>query len=289
MIVITGSKGFIGKALIKSCKNQNIEYTAIDLIKINEENYYHTDILEKEIDKYIPNECDAIIHLAGLSRDKDCKNNDYNCFNVNVMGTLNLMKAAQRRKVKQFIFASTEWVYDSFIDNEIKDEESVINIANHTSEYALSKLVSEANLMQKYQHGFCDVTILRFGIVYGHRKENWSAVESLYNDVKTKDEIFVGSLKSGRCFIHVLDIVDGILKSIGLKDFHIINLQGDQLITLKDIIDTSKLISNKNPIVIEKNPDNVSIRNVSNNKAKQLLSWKPQIELREGLLLDNGY
>ena len=289
MIVITGAKGFIGKTLIKECKKKNIEYTAIDLLNVNENNYYRIDILSNDIEKFIPEKCDAVIHLAGLSRDKDCKDNDYHCFNANVMGTLNLMRAAQKKMVKQFIFASTEWVYDLFSENEVKDEESVINIANINSEYALSKLVSESNLRQKYHHGFCNVTILRFGIVYAHRKNNWSAVESLFNDVKTKDEVLVGSLKTGRCFIHVLDIVDGIIKSIGLEGFHIINLQGNHLITLKEIIDTSKLILKKNPLVVEKNPENISIRNVSNNKAKQLLAWKQQIELREGLLLDNGY
>jgi len=285
MIVITGANGFIGKYLIRQCKNQKIEYKAIDLLQSNEDNYYTADILSYDIEKYIPYGCDAIIHLAGLSRDKDCKDNGYNCFNVNVMGTLNLMRVAHNKKVKQFIFASSEWVYDTFDKNEIKDEESTINIANHTSEYALSKLVSESNLRQKYQHEFCNVTILRFGIVYGLRKENWSAVEAIYNEVKTKDLVTVGSLKTGRCFIHVADIVDGIIKSIGLKDFHIINLQGNQLTTLNDIIDTSKSILSKNPSLIEKNPDNFSIRNISNKKAKELLGWKPKIELQKGLLL----
>ena len=54
--------------------------------------------------------------------------------------------------------------------HEIKDENSMINVGNIKSEYALSKLVSEINLTQKYRQGFCPVTILRFGIVYGPRK-----------------------------------------------------------------------------------------------------------------------
>jgi len=282
-VVITGAKGFVGRELVSQCKKQGIEVISIDIIESSEKNYYKADITSKDISKIIPKGTDAIIHLAALSRDSDCRDKAYDCFNLNVMGTLNLIETAQRKDVKQFIFASSEWVYDSFTENEIKNEDSLVNIANHKSEYALSKLVSEANLRQKYQNGFCPVTILRFGIIYGPRKTNWSAVESLFNAVNTKEEIAVGSLKTGRCFIHVSDIASGIIKSIGLKGFDIINLQGNRLITLKDIIETSKRILNKNPKIIEKDPNNISVRNVSNEKAKKLLNWEPKINLEEGL------
>lgn len=282
-VIITGAKGFIGKELVSQCRKQGIEVIEIDIVESQEKNYHKADITSKEIYKIIPRGADAIIHLAALSRDPDCRNKAYDCFNLNVMGTLNLIEAAQKKDVKQFIFASSEWVYDDFTG--IKDEDSAINIANHKSEYALSKLVSEANLRQKYQHGFCPVTILRFGIIYGERKTNWSAVESLFNAVNTKKEISVGSLGTGRCFIHVSDIASGIIKSIGLKGFNIINIQGDKLITLKDIIETSKKILNKNPKITEKDPNNANVRNISNKKAKRLLNWEPKIGLEEGLKL----
>jgi len=273
-IFITGSKGFIGKELVSQCQNQGIEVVGTDL---------EADIRSKDIDELIPEGVDAIVHLAALSSDPVCKNKGYQCFDTNVMGTLNLIRAVEEKKAKQFIFASSEWVYDNCKENEIKNEDSLINIANHTSEYALSKLVSEANLKQKYEHGFCPVTILRFGIIYSSRKEGGSALESLFNSVKTKDEIEVGSLKTGRCFIHVSDIVSGIIKSIGLNGFNIINLEGDSLITLGDIIKSSKKILNRDPKIIETNPNNPSIRNISNKKAKQLLNWQPEINLETGL------
>ncbi|MDO8435941.1 MAG: NAD(P)-dependent oxidoreductase, partial [bacterium] len=272
---ITGAKGFIGKELILQCEKQGIEIIEADLPEF--------DIRKKEIADLIPEGVDAIVHLAALSSDTLCRGRASDCFDVNVMATLNLMDAAEKKKAKQFIFASSEWVYDNCFDNETKTEDSFINIANHTSEYALSKLVSEANLRQKYQHGFCPVTILRFGIIYGPRKEGGSAVESLFRAVKEKDEIEVGSLKTGRHFIHVSDIASGIIKSIGLQGFNIVNLEGDKLITLGDIIETSKEILNKNPKIIETNPNNSSVRRVSSEKAKKLLNWKPEIDLEIGL------
>ena len=67
-------------------------------------------------------------------------------------------------------------------------EDTFIDITKHKSEYALSKLVTEANLRQRYLQGYIPVTILRFGIVYGPRPSNWCAVEGLLNQVRTKEE-----------------------------------------------------------------------------------------------------
>ena len=282
-VLITGAEGFVGKELVKQCKAQQIDVISIDLIDQSKPNYHKADIRSKDIVNIIPEGIDAIIHLAGLTRDPDCRDRAYDCFDANVMATLNLIEAANKKNANQFIFASSEWVYGSFKDDKIKDEESLIDITTLDSEYAFSKLVCESNLRQKFNHGFCPVTVLRLGIIYGPRKKNWSAVEAIFNNVKTQDEIKVGSLKTGRCFINVADIASGIIKSIGLKGYNIINLQGDNLITLNDIIETSKNILNKDPKIIETAKDNVSIRNISNKKAKNILAWQPEIKLEEGL------
>jgi len=284
-IIITGSESFIGKEIIRQCKGKEIEIIGIDVIeKENSEFEYHKiNITEQEIINVIPENVDVIIHLAALSRDPDCKGKAFKCFQNNVMGTLNLMNCAKEKNVKQFIFASSEWVYDQFEENQSKNEEAPINALSLTSEYALSKLTSEINLKQEYQNGFCDVSILRFGIIYGPRKNNWSAVESICSQVKNKTEIEVGSLKNGRRFIHVSDIVKGIMKSIGLKGCNTINLAGDKIVTIDDLIKVGEKFYDKKIKIIEKNTNEKNIRNPSNKKAKTLLNWNPEISLEEGL------
>ena len=284
-IVITGSESFIGKTLISQLQTMNYDIIGFDSLKPNNSTYefHQIDIRNPEIHKLIPHNTDILIHLAALSRDPDCKNKAVECFDVNVMGTLNLIKATNLNNVKQFIFASSEWVYDKFVNSEEKNEDSEINIANHSSEYALSKLVTESNLRQQYSNGFCNVTILRFGIIYGPRKSNWSAVESILSQIKNQDKVTVGSLKTGRRFVHVLDIVRGIIDSFGLKGFNIINLTGNDIITLKDIIETSQIVLNKKVEVLESNPNQISVRNPSNLKAKKIISWEPKIDLKMGL------
>ena len=284
-IVITGSESFVGQELIRECQKQKIDVLGIDLKKAGSLDYEFKsgDIRVKDFADLVPEGIDAVIHLAALSRDPDCKNKAYECFDINVMGTMNVAKAAMAKNAKQLIFASTEWVYGNFKEGEVKDEDTLVNIADLTSEYALSKLVSEANLRQQYQYGLCPVTILRFGIIYGPRKNNWSAVESLMSSVKNNDEVVVGSLKTGRCFIHISDIVKGIVKSIGLPGFNIIGLEGNSLITLGDIIKTSQSILGKTVKITETDASKISVRNVSNDRAKKFLGWQPEMSLEEGL------
>lgn len=284
MIVITGSESFVGKEIISQLKN-NHKIIGFDTVntKSNEYIFHQIDIRDSNIEELIPENADVIIHLAALSRDPDCKGKSFECFDINVMGTLNLIRAAIKKNVKQFIFASSEWVYNEFKKDEIKDEESFIDISKHTSEYALSKLVSESNLRQISQQGFKNITILRFGIIYGPRPNSLSAVESIFNSIKSKDEIQVGSLSNGRRFVHVTDIAKGISKAIGIEGFNIINLTSEKVITLGEIIQKSQKILDKSIKVIETDPENINVRNPSNLKAKRILGWNAEIDIENGL------
>ena len=53
--------------------------------------------------------------------------------------------------------------------------------------------------------------------------------------------------------------------------------------TLKDIIDVSQQVLNKKIDVVESNSEQISIRNPSNSKAKQIIGWQPEIDLKLGL------
>ena len=284
-ILITGSESFIGKELIRQCKDKKIEIVGMDIVpKENSDyEYYQLDIKSSKLMENIPNDIDILVHLAALSRDSDCKGKAYECFENNVIGTLNMIKYALSRNVKQFIFSSSEWVYDELVNSELINEDHLINSQSLTSEYALSKLTSEINLHQQYLQNPIDITILRFGIIYGPRKSNWSAIESIASQVKNNNLIEVDSLKNARRFVHVYDIVNGIIKSFNLKGLNIINLTGDNMISIKDIIKTSERIFEKTVDIKERNPSKINIRNPSNKKAKKFINWSPKINLEEGI------
>lgn len=279
-LFITGSGSFIGKKLFEQCKAMNIEAVGIDSVDTKQSFSTQADIRDSNIADLIP-EGATIVHLAAVSRDPDCRANPKGAFDINVNGTLNLAAAAEKRNAKQFIFASSEWVYGDVSNSGVQLEDNPIDVTAMKSEYALTKIVGEQCL--KLACKLPSVTALRFGIVYGPRPSNWSAVEALFNAVREKDFVSVGSLATGRRFIHVDDIASGILKSIGRTGFEIFNLSGDKIITLGDVIQQSCELLNKHPQIEEKNAQAVSIRNPDNSKARKVMGWEPKIGLRDGL------
>jgi UDP-glucose 4-epimerase len=219
--------------------------------------------------------------LAAVSRDPDCRADPKEAFDINVNGTLNVAAAAQRRRASQFVFASSEWVYGDVDNDEAQVEERPIDVTSISSEYALSKVVAEQLLKLSFSN--TPVTVLRFGIVYGPRTSNWSAVEHLFDAVRTKEEVAVGALATARRFIHVGDIASGILASRGRAGFEIFNLSGDRPISLGEVIEASCQLLGRQVRIVEKAPDQPSIRNPDNAKARANLGWRPEIGLEAGL------
>jgi nucleoside-diphosphate-sugar epimerase len=128
-------------------------------------------------------------------------------------------------------------------------------------------------------------SIFRFGIIYGPRKNPGSALEKIVETVIKSDVISVGSGKTSRRYIHVDDLIKGLLnyeKCLDTSNFDIYNITGDELISLKDIINCTLELSQKNISVLdeEKIP---SIRNPLNTKFKNVVGWKPEIALRQGI------
>lgn len=281
-LFVTGTGSFIGGAVLRAARSHGMGLSGCDAGHPGE-GFAQADIRSPDIADLIPEGADAIIHLAALSRDPDCRGKAAECFDVNVMGTLNLMAAARKRGVKQFIFASSEWVYTGFKPGVEKTEDDVIDPASHTSEYAFSKLVSEVNLRQAFAQGFAETTILRLGIVYGPRPGNWSAVEALVDNVARKDEVVVGSKATARRFIHVDDIAGGILASVGLAGLNVLNIQGPRLVTLGEVIESAKEILGRDVPVKESAPDAPNLRPVSSAKAERVLGWKAGTGIKDGV------
>ena len=202
-------------------------------------------------------------------------------YDVNVNGTVNLLKACSEKKCKQFIFASTEWVYGEKKNSRTSKENDILRLDKLSSYYAKTKLLNERYL-KKNKFNF-PVTILRFGIIYGPRKSNWSAVENIMSTIKTNNKIIVGSKKTARKFIHVNDIAAGIVKTFNSHENAIYNLGGNKLVTLSELISKSCDIYKKKVEVIEANKNKANIRNISSQKISRDLKWNPKINMERGL------
>ena len=280
MLFVTGTESFIGRALIARCKKYGIAVTGIDLAASASSNMVRADIRNAGIAELIP-EGATVVHLAAISRDADCRANPQNAFDVNVNGTINVLAAAKLQKAQQVVFASTEWVYGEVADGSLQRESQPIDVTTIRSEYALTKIVGEQYL--RLVSTLPATTVLRFGIVYGPRADNWSALESLVSAVHSKPEISVGSLATARRFIHVDDIVSGILLARKSAGFGVFNLCGDRPISLGEIIGAATAICGRTPRVVETDAVKPSIRNPDNGKARAELNWRPTVDLESGV------
>ena len=248
-ILITGSESFLGNFVKKKLNEKRLNYYGID--KIKNKNTKFCDILSKNLEEHISKNTKSIIHLAAISSSKDFEKMPEKAYDVNIKGTINLLNVASKKKIKNFIFASSEWVYG----------EASKNLVNENSPINSKKL-------------------------YGPRKSkaNWSAVESLIEKIYKKEEqIVVGSKKTARRFIHAEDVADAIIKCLDYKVSSTFNLSGDKLISLGEIISNTSKYINFFPKIIEKDKKNFNFRNTDNRLIKKKLKWKPKKILEKSI------
>jgi nucleoside-diphosphate-sugar epimerase len=278
-VFITGSESFIGSALWDMLLSRGHELSGMDVAAPRRRDAVQLDLRDPNLAERIPENA-TIIHLAAVSTDQLCKANPTEALDINITGTLRLAQAALKRYCTQFIFASTEWVYGDVANNEIQTEDTPIDATRIPGVYAFSKLAGERVLSFS---GLPNVTTLRFGIVYGPRERNWSAVESLVDKVRKGENVQVGSLKTGRKFIHLTDLCEGIIASMGQKGHQAFNLPGERMITLGDVLSVGQKVLGKRIETTETAPDKPSIRNPDGARAAKVLGWRPRIDFEAGM------
>jgi UDP-glucose 4-epimerase len=282
-LFVTGSESFIGRELVRAAAASGARITTLDAVPAMRAGHVRADIRDRDLASRIPADVDCVVHLAAISRDGDCKADPRLALDVNVIGTQNVIDAAVARGVRQFIFASSEWVYGEVERAGTQTERDAIDVSRVGGEYALSKLVGERLVANAAARSGMAGTVLRFGIVYGPRASNWSAVESLFAKTITEDTVTVGCGATARRFIHVSDIAAGILAAVGRTGFETFNLSGDSLVSLRDVVETAGRINERRLVLVESSPAAPSIRNPDNALAKASLDWRPAYDLERGL------
>lgn len=105
-ILVTGSAGHLGEALVRTLQNQNYEIVSTDLIPS-----HFTNRVESIIDRDHVKRCmegvQAVLHTATLHKPHVVTHSYQEFVNTNITGTLNLLEEAVAEGVRAFIFTST--------------------------------------------------------------------------------------------------------------------------------------------------------------------------------------
>jgi dTDP-4-dehydrorhamnose reductase len=164
-ILITGSNGLLGQKIVKLCLEYGIQFLATSKGENRNtdcpaSNYFNLDITNKlEINgvfnAFYPTN---VIHTAAITNVDQCEQDQDLCIDVNINASKYLFDASQRF-FAQFIFLSTDFVFDGEKGNYIETDE-----ANPLSFYAKSKVEAENMLLNS---DYKDWVIARTIIVFG--------------------------------------------------------------------------------------------------------------------------
>ncbi len=296
--IITGGAGFIGSNLTDhlvrighkviildnfvSGKKSNLSHHKRKNVKI-----FKTDISKsKTLDRYFKG-ADYVFHLAGLAEIIPSIENPKKYFVNNVLGTVNVLEAAKKVKIKKFIYAASSSCYGTPKKIPTSEKEKI----DLKHPYALTKFMGE-ELVMKYASLFRMPNIsFRFFNVYGPRLNTsgqYSAVMGNFlSQTKNKKPLtIVGDGKQTRDFIHVDDLANAFIKVIKSKLIKkIYNLGSGKRTSINTI---AKIFGGKRKFIpLRPGEPKNSLANIS--KLKKDINWKPKISIEKGIkkLLQN--
>ena len=290
--IVTGGAGFIGSNLVDRLVENGHKVIVIDnFVSGKKSNLSHQskknvkivklDISNnKKLGKYFKG-VNYVFHLAGLAEIIPSIKNPRKYFINNTLGTLNVLEAAKKVKIKKFIYAASSSCYG--IPKKIPTKETDKIDTKHP--YAFSKFLGEETVI-KYANLFKMPNIsCRFFNVYGPRLNTngqYGAVFSnfLIQKKKKKPLTIVGNGKQTRDFIHVDDLTNVFIKlaKSNLKN-KIYNLGSGKETSINKI---ASIIGGKKIFIPTRpgDPDR-SCANIS--KIKKDINWKPKISINEGI------
>jgi len=290
-IVITGGSGFIGSALVsKLSKDKNNQIYVLDIEdpKINlDAKYEKMDIRSDKIQKYLqkvnPNK---IIHLAAqasvaISSKDPILDND-----INVGGSLNILKSAIGLNLNQFVFFSTGGaIYGEEVGKKFDEE----NITNPQSPYGISKSSFE-NYLNYYSSKFnIPSTIIRPSNVFGPGQNPYgeAGVVSIFGKKMLENELVTifGTGNEYRDYIFIDDVVGFIEKIIEKNITGTYNLCSGRKTKTIEIFKLLKEIIGYQyePNMSNSREGDIFGIELDNSKALKISRWKPETELLEGL------
>jgi nucleoside-diphosphate-sugar epimerase len=300
-ILVTGCAGFIaskvGELLLKTnntligMDNLNDSYDVRlkkwrlqQLTQYRNFKFFKSDIINLNEIKplFKSHNFDAIINLAARAGVRYSVKNPRIYLDTNIIGTLNLLELCRKYNIKKYVLASTSSIYGETDLPFIEDKKTDYPL----SPYAASKKGAEA-LCYTYHYLYgIDISIPRYFTVYGPAGRPDMSYFIFIKKIKAGEEITVyGDGNQERDFTYIDDIAAGTVAALKPMKYQIINLGNNHPVKLNYIISLIESSLHKKAKIryLPRHPADVSATWADINKAKELLSWSPKINIENGI------
>lgn len=298
--VVTGGAGFLGSHIVEALIEQNFQVFVLDdfssgtvsnLKRVaghSRLTIARGDIRESRIVQHLLRHTNVVFHEAADVSVSRSVRNPGQTNDVNVNGTLNLLRSAVKNRVGRFINASSASVYGD--QGAIRNSEEMC--PRPLSPYAVSKLSAE-----NYCQAFCDTygletVSLRYFNVYGPRQRTGpysGVITSFFKRTKAgMAPVIYGDGRQTRDFIHVSDVVQANLlamdsdRAVG----NVFNIGTGQSVSINSLAKTIIDLSGRRglrPSMKGAKPGDVKHSCADTTKSKRLLDYAPRVSLPEGL------
>lgn len=279
-ILITGASGFVGRHLAEELRREGAEVVTLDA---REE--YSVDVRDWQGVRAFGSKLgklDLVYHLAALMFVPYSFENPRETYEVNVLGTLNILELCRLYNIGNIVFASS-YVYGSPEYLPIDEDHPL----NPTSPYARSKAMGEGLCRAYHEDYGLKCIILRPFNIYGKGQSDSFLIPSILKQL-VSGEIELMDPEPRRDFLYISDAVEAYVKAGQYtgSDFEVFNIGSGVSYSVDSI--ASRIIDSWGQDVKvgyhhQKRRAEIADVVAGTKKAKEKLGWEPRIDLAEGV------
>lgn len=296
--VVTGGAGFIGSHIADALVARGDEVIILDnLISGRMENICHLldcpevefvcgSITDPAVLLQVCEHADGIFHEAAITSVPRSVKDPVATNTVNIIGTLNVLMAAQKCGVNKIIFASSSAIYGNAPELPKREDQ----IPDPKSPYAVTKLAGECYLKVFWEiYGIKSVS-LRYFNVFGPRQDPLSDYSAVIPKFITKmlhheSPVIYGDGSQTRDFIFVKDVAQMNLRAMDSAAQGVFNVAYGNRISLIELARTIMDTLGEEQFLIFESPRSGDIHDsvADISAARGAFGFEPEYTLKTGL------